>query len=67
MLECSLKCLQKLRFMDCFKDIEIKYDVARNKEGAVKGVEVIYMVKESGRLRSSLSANAGAQTSDAVS
>lgn len=67
MLECSFKCLQKLSSMDCFKDIQLKYDVARDKEGVVKGVEVIYMVKEAGRLRSSVSANAGTQTSDAVS
>ena len=45
----------------------MKYDTCQDKEGEVKGVEVVYEVKEAGMLKSSLSANAGTQTSDAVS
>ena len=66
MLECSYKCLERLHSMNVFKEIDLLYDVSRDKEGVVKGVEITYQVTEAGMIRSSLSANAGAQTSDAV-
>ena len=53
--------------MNVFKEVEILYDVSRDQGGVVKGVEVVYQVKEAGMINSSLSAHAGAQTSDAVS
>ncbi len=67
MLDVSLMCLHQLHSMNVFKEVELLYDVSRDQEGVVKGVEVVYQVKEAGIIHSSLSAHAGAQTSDAVS
>ena len=66
MFEISHKCRQRLESMNVFKDIEITYDVCHDKMGVVNGVKVIYKVEEAGLIKSSLSANAGTQTSDAV-
>ena len=66
MFECSYKCRERLQSMNAFKEIDLKYDVCRDKVGVINGVEVIFKVKEAGLIKSSLSANAGTQTSDAV-
>ena len=66
MLVESLESMQKLRQMDVFKNISLKLDAVR-REGGGGGVVVTFHVKERGRISSTVAANAGTQSGDAVS
>lgn len=62
----SLESVEKLHELKSFKEIGLELDTSRV-DGRLEGVEVTFNVKEYGLLASSLSANAGTQSGDAVS
>ena len=63
----SLESMQRLEYLGVFKYINIKIDTAKDERGEVEGMEVTFRVKELGKVTSSLAANAGTQSGDAVS
>ena len=64
MLTKSLESYNKLESLNIFKEIDLHFDRSRGKED---GADVTFYVKEHGRLSTSISANAGTQSGDAVS
>ena len=62
-----MESVGKLRSLNIFKDIRVKFDTVKDDEGNVSGSEVCFIVQECGRILSSLSASAGTQSGDAVS
>lgn len=66
----SLESMERLRELDIFKTVRIRLDATpRGERGGVagRGVVVTFLVSEYGRASSTLAANAGTQSGDAVS
>lgn len=67
LLHVSLESVQRLEQLGIFKHVSLKLDTAKDSGGKAEGLEVTFIVKELGRVASSLAANAGTQSGDAVS
>ena len=63
----SLESVDKLKSLNAFKEVNLELDACRDASGELDGAEVTFNVKENGLLASSISANAGTQSGDAVS
>ena len=63
----SLESVQRLKELNVFKNVSVKLDTVKGSQGRAKGLEVTFYVRESGRLASTVAANAGTQSGDAVS
>ena len=63
----TLQSQQRLSELGIFKHVHVRLDTAKDRHGNTQGLEVVFLVREYGRLRSSLAANAGTQSGDAVS
>lgn len=62
-----MQSVDKLHSLKIFKEVKLQFDTHRNESGNTEGVEVVFNVKEGRMMTSSLSANAGTQSGDAVS
>ena len=62
----SLEALQKLQELNTFKHVDIQLDTVKGEGGRREGVEVMFVVEEYGWLASTIAANAGTQSGDAV-
>ena len=62
----SLEALQKLQELNTFKHVGIQLDTVKSEGGRREGVEVMFVVQEYGWLTSTIAANAGTQSGDAV-
>ena len=63
----SLESQQRLHDLEIFKNVSIYLDAPKNSAGSHDGIEVTFRVKEYRMLASSVAANAGTQSGDAVS
>ena len=62
----SLESKQRLSDLEIFKNVSIHLDAPKNGAGSYDGMEVTFHVKEYRMLTSSVAANAGTQSGDAV-
>ena len=62
----SLEALQRLQELNTFKHVDIQLDTVKGEGGRREGVEVMFVVEEYGWLASTIAANAGTQSGDAV-
>ena len=62
----SLNALQRLQELNVFKHVHVQLDTVRGEEGKTEGVAVMFVVNEHGWLTSTIAANAGTQSGDAV-
>ena len=62
----SLEALQRLQELNAFKHVDIQLDTVKSEGGRREGVEVMFVVQEYGWLTSTIAANAGTQSGDAV-
>ncbi len=63
----SVLSAQRLEQLGVFRHVSIKLDTVKDGRGKAEGLEVTFVVKELGKVTSSLAANAGTQSGDAVS
>ncbi len=63
----SVLSAQRLEQLGVFRHVGIKLDTVKDGRGKAEGLEVTFVVKELGKVTSSLAANAGTQSGDAVS
>lgn len=62
----SLESQQRLNDLEIFKNVSIHLDAPKSSTGSQDGMEVTFHVKEYRMLSSSVAANAGTQSGDAV-
>ena len=62
----SLEALQRLQELNTFKHVDIQLDTVKGEGRRREGVEVMFVVEEYGWLASTIAANAGTQSGDAV-
>ena len=63
----SFESLQRLNELNIFKHVDLRLDTAKDRHGNPDGLAVTFLVAEYGRLKSTIAANAGTQSGDAVS
>lgn len=62
-----MESVDRLKSLNAFKEVNLEFGASKNKTGKIDGTEVTFRVKENGLIASSISANAGTQSGDAVS